>query len=87
MKKKFSDTCLIEIKSGDKVRHIRDGRIGTVKDFKLTPNGRSDPRLIAVLSVHFILPKESVLVATAEKFEPIETEDYNESYPSDMLGS
>ena len=42
MKKTYKESCLIELKIGDKVQHIGTGRVGVLRDIKIVPNTRQD---------------------------------------------
>ena len=47
------NSCMVEIRIGDKVKEIRTGRIGTLKDIRLLPNSNYDGvDIIALLYVH-----------------------------------
>ena len=76
-------TSLIGIEIGNKIKEISSGRIGKLRDFKLTPNGINDPKLVAILFVEMNGERgKSVISATADKFEPIDDEGYIELFPS-----
>lgn len=76
-------SSLIEITIGKRVMEYETGRIGTVKDIKIVPNGMYKPELIAILFVEMDGPRgKSVFSATSEKFRPCDEETYDELYPS-----
>lgn len=86
MKKTYKETCLIELKIGDKVQEIRSGRIGTLRDIKLVPNTRHDVvdgrGLVAALYVK--MEGGTLMEATSDKFLPVidEPYEYEEFFPS-----
>jgi len=87
MKKTYGETCLIELKVGDRVKRIGDGRVGVLKDIKLVPNTRHDVAnrfgLVAILYVK--MDSGSVQCATSDKFLPLVDEPYDEFYPTAHL--
>jgi hypothetical protein len=76
--------CMIEITVGSKVTY-EDGRIGTVEQIVLTPDGWRNPGLVAIVKV-FFPETNTTVVATSHNFKPTLNEKYNELYPSSMLG-
>lgn len=70
---------LISINIGDKVKDSR-GRIGTLMDIKLAPNGIRDLSLVAILYVK--LESGNMIAATSGRFEPLPEIEYSEFYPS-----
>lgn len=75
-------SSLIEIGIGKAVLY-EDGRVGVVRDIKITPNGISNPKLVALLFVEIDNEgKKSMVSATSDRFFPAEDEEYEELYPS-----
>lgn len=83
MKMKFSDTAMIHLTIGDKVREGNE--IGTIRAIELITNSHaeSDKTLVALLAVD--MDGGKIVVATAEKFEAIPEEEYEVFYPSDLF--
>ena len=88
MKKTYKESCLIELKIGDKVQHIGTGRVGVLRDIKIVPNTRQDVidgrGLVACLYVKF---DSSRILATSDNFMPLidEPYEYEQFYPSAHL--
>jgi hypothetical protein len=75
-------TSLIEIAIGNPVK-FEDGRIGILRDIKLTPNGISNPELVAILFVEIDgFRGRGIMTGTANRFTPVEEFEYEELYPS-----
>ena len=75
-------SSLIEIKIGERVLY-EDGRIGTLVDMSLVPNGVSNPELVVILYVEMDGRNgKSVISATSNRFKPVPDETYSEFYPS-----
>lgn len=72
---KLHTTACISIRIGDKVKY-EDGRIGILKEIEIKPNGVWKPILIARLRVKM---KDSEVIATADKFTPVDGEQYLDS--------
>lgn len=75
---------MIEIKPGDLVMETSTGRIGKLQNIKLTPTGINNPELCVILYVSMETEGKgrSVLSATADKFQPVDDENYTEFYPT-----
>jgi len=78
------NSVCIEIKVGDRVVE-KDGRKreGVVREFRLTPNGRDDLSLVALVCIAF--DEGGSLIATSDKFVPIESKEYRPFYTCDMF--
>lgn len=76
-------SSLIEIKVGDPVIELESGRVGVLRDMKLTPNGINDPKLLVILFVEMDNPGKgtSLMSATSNKFRPLISYEYDELYP------
>ena len=75
----------IKIQKGEPVIEIGGRkRRGVIEDFELTPNGRNSPGIVAVLHVKF---DDGGVVATSDKFKPVDDFEYSEFFPSAMLGN
>jgi hypothetical protein len=75
-------SSLIQIKIGEKVLY-EDGRIGTLVDMKLVPNGTHNTQLVVILFVEMDSRNgKSVMSATSNRFKPAHNETYDEFYPS-----
>jgi len=75
---------MIEITIGSKVMETSTGRIGIVQNFKVTPSGGFNPKLCTIMYVKMEDPIKgiSVLSATVDKFEPIDSEEYPDFWPT-----
>jgi hypothetical protein len=83
-KKTPKQTCLLEIVKGDRVVESSGRRRrGRVVDFRLTPNGINDPKLVCLLVVD--IEGGGRVVSTADKWLPVEDDYYIECYPSLLL--
>jgi hypothetical protein len=75
---------MIEITIGSKVMETSTGRIGIAQNFKVTPSGAYNSQLCTIMYV--LMEDEtkgrSVLSATVDKFEPVDSEEYPEYYPT-----
>ena len=75
-------SSMIEIAIGNPVKY-EDGRIGILRDVKLTPNGINDTSLIPILYVEMNSRNgKSIMSATANRFKPTEEFEYAELYPT-----
>lgn len=72
-------SSLIEIAIGNPIK-FEDGRIGILKDIRLTPNGINDPQLISILYVE--MEGLGIMSATSNRFTPVDEFEYEEFYPS-----
>lgn len=77
-------SSLIEIKIGNPIIETSSGRVGTLKDIKLTPNGMTSPDLVVILYVEMETGngKTSIMSATSNRFRPLDSFEYEEFYPS-----
>lgn len=83
-KKTIEQTCLIEIRRGERVKEKGAfGREGRVVDFRLVPNGMQDHTLICLLVVE--LPNGGRVVSGVSRWEPLPETFYLECYPSMLL--
>jgi len=83
MKKTYAETCLIEVKIGDRVQNIESKQIGIVKDIRLLPNTRWNVEgRVGIVAILFIQTPTGVCSATADKFRPLQEDFYEECYPS-----
>jgi len=86
MKKTYGETCLIELKVGDRVKRFGDGRFGVLKDIKLVPNTRHDVDGFGLVTILYVkMDSGSVQWATSDKFLPVVDESYDEFYPTAHL--
>ena len=67
-------TTRVSIRVGDKLQLIEDGRIGILKLIEVVSNNTNDD-LIARLTIK-ILYTHNTVMATADKFSPVEGEQY-----------
>ena len=75
-------TSLIEIAIGNPVK-FEDGRIGILRDIRLTPNGINDPQLITILYVEIEgIRGKGIMTAIANRFTPVDEFEYEEFYPT-----
>lgn len=75
-------STLIEIAIGNPIK-FEDGRIGILRDVKLTPNGYSNPEIVAILFVEIDgFRGRGIMSATANRFTPVDEFEYEELYPS-----
>lgn len=75
-------SSLIEIAIGNPIK-FEDGRIGILKDIRLTPNGINDPQLISILYVEMEgFRGLGIMSATSNRFTPVDEFEYEEFYPS-----
>ena len=72
-------SSMIEIAIGNPIK-FEDGRIGILRDVKLTPNGIKDMTIIPILYVE--MEGKSIMSATANRFEPTDEFEYAELYPT-----
>ena len=87
---KFNSTSMIEIKVGDKILETARQIVVVVKHISIVPNGNiySDKSLVAIIAADIIDIeglKIGRIIATADKFEPIPENFYEELYPSSLL--
>jgi len=71
-------STLIRINIGDIVSY--DGDLVKVLDVVITPNGVDDPKLVAL--VYAQKPNGNTVSATADKFYPVATEEYEGFWPT-----
>jgi len=76
-------SCLIEIRRGDRVIEKDRNRSGKVIDFRLSPNGMNDLKLVCLIIVE--LDGGGRVISTSDRWEPIKDEFYLECYPSMLL--
>jgi hypothetical protein len=75
-------SSLIEIKIGERVLY-EDGRIGTLVDMKLVPNGTHNTQLVVILFVEMDGRNgKGIMSATSNRFKPAPETTYDEFYPS-----
>ena len=73
---------MIEIAIGNPIK-FEDGRIGILRDIRLTPNGINDPQLITILYVEMEGYRgRGVMTATSNRFTPVDEFEYEEFFPS-----
>jgi hypothetical protein len=70
---------MIEIAIGNPVK-FEDGRVGILRDVKLTPNGMVDTSIVPILYVE--LEGGGIMSATANRFKPVDEFEYTELYPT-----
>jgi len=73
--KKYLETCLLRINKGDIL--LYEGGKVIVLDFYLTPNGMTDPKVVAVIVARRCINK-NIVEATSDKFQAIKREQYQE---------
>jgi len=88
--KTFNETSMIKINIGDKIMESSRCRTVVVKHISLVPNGTSytSKTLIAIIAADIIDNngvKQGRVIATADKFEPLPGELYEEEFPSSLL--
>lgn len=76
-------TCLLEIRRGDRIIEKGSTRRGKVVDFRLVPNGINDLKLVCVVIVE--LDNGNRVVSTSDNWLPINDEFYLECYPTLLL--
>jgi hypothetical protein len=82
--KTYKQTCLIEIRRGDRViEKDHEKRTGKVIDFRLVPNGINDPKLVCLIVVE--LDSGNRVVSSSDNWTPIEDDFYLECYPSILI--
>ena len=74
------NSCLIEVKLGERVKKKGSEEEGTLVDIRLSPNGMNRPELVATLYVK--LDKGVMSCSTSEHWECIESYPYSEFFPS-----
>jgi len=86
MKKKISETCLLEIKAGDVIQERNHKkRVGVVNSFHMVPNSnKKNSELICVIVMTHIdeIKGACKISATSDKFQAYENYEYEEYYPS-----
>jgi hypothetical protein len=70
---------MIEIAIGNPIK-FEDGRIGILRDLKMTPNGMSDRSIVTILYVE--MEGRGIMSATSNRFTPVDEFEYEELYPS-----
>lgn len=81
--KTLKQTCMIEIRRGDRVREKTGHREGKVIDFRLVPNSLTDTKLVCLLVVE--TDEGGRICSTANNWVPIADQYYMECYPSLLL--
>ena len=71
-------TCLIELKRGDRIVEKDSTRRGRIVDFRLVPNGINDLKLVCLIVVD--LDNGNRVVSTSDNWLPIKDEFYLECY-------
>lgn len=82
-------TSLVKIKVGDRVQYLRykngmlENPIVTIIDFYLAPNGINNSELLTIITAEYI--NGDRIQATSDKFQALESENYESCYPSEVL--
>lgn len=88
MKKKITDTCLLELKVGDVIQE-RSGkeRVGILHGMHLVPNNnKPNSELVCIVVMLYIDPDKGPIKisSTSNHFKACEKYEYDEYYPSQM---